>query len=192
MAPKAAGHITYSAADYAAMLKGFEGVIDNQSGTGYAAFAGAGWNQQAFPLAGKTGTASVNGEEPVSWFVGFGPLPDPQYVVVVDINEGGYGVDAAAPVVRNIFNYLAAHPVTAPGIPPDPAVIRSPSPVPLPTAPSTTTTTRSRLDHHRLDHDHHHARGPDRPSKGGVAAGRARAPGTPLTRVRIRWRRVEP
>ena len=141
MAPKAAGHITYSAADYAAMLQGFEGVIDNQSGTGYSAFAGAGWNQQAFPLAGKTGTASVNGEEPVSWFVGFGPVPNPQYVVVCDINEGGYGVDAAAPVVRNIFNYLAAHPVTAPGIPPDPAVIRSLNPVPLPTAPSTTTTT---------------------------------------------------
>jgi penicillin-binding protein 2 len=141
MSPKVAGHITYSAADYAAMLQGFEGVIDNEEGTGYAVFGGAGWNEQAFPLAGKTGTASVNGEEPVSWFVGFGPLPDPQYVVVVDINQGGYGVDAAAPVVRNIFNYLAAHPVTAPGIPPDPAVIRSPNPVPLPTAPSTTTTT---------------------------------------------------
>ncbi len=41
MAPKAVGHITYGAADYAAMLKGFEGVIDNQSGTGYAVFGGA-------------------------------------------------------------------------------------------------------------------------------------------------------
>ena len=42
----------------------------------------------------------------------FGPLPDPQYVVCVVIDQGGFGADAAAPVVRNIFDYLVAHPVT--------------------------------------------------------------------------------
>ncbi len=114
--------------------------------------------------------------------------------MVCDINEGGYGVDAAAPVVRNIFNYLAAHPVTAPGIPPDPAVVRSPNPVPLPTAPSTTTTTLSRLDHDGLDHDHHHARGLSPSSSGDVCGWPARAgtPAMPSDQGSHRRRRGEP
>ena len=141
MAPKVTGKITYSAAEYSALIQGFEGVVDDANGTGYPAFVGSGWNQQAFPLAGKTGTASVNNEEPVSWFVGFGPLPTPQYVVVCDINEGGYGADAAAPVVRNIFNYLAAHPAGAPAVPPPSNIVRSPNPVALPTTTTTTSTT---------------------------------------------------
>jgi penicillin-binding protein 2 len=44
--------------------------------------------------------------------VAFGPLPDPQYVVCVVIDQGGYGAAAAAPVVRHIFDYLVAHPVS--------------------------------------------------------------------------------
>ncbi len=136
----------------------------------------------------------MNGEEPVSWFVGFGPLPDPQYVVVVDINEGGYGVDAAAPVVRNIFNYLAAHPVTAPGIPPDPAVIRIAQPGGAADRPFLDDHLRSRLDHDRPPPARPRPplpRGPDRPD-GRCPAGRARAPGTTLTRLRIRSRQIEP
>ena len=130
IAPKVTGRITYSPAEYAAMMAGFEGVVNQPNGTAYTAFKGL-----DFPggLAGKTGTASVNGEEPTSWFVGFGPVADPQYVVVSVINQGGYGADASAPVVRQIFAYLAAHPETAPGIPPAQNIMQSTSPVPLPT-----------------------------------------------------------
>ncbi|MGP8008862.1 MAG: hypothetical protein ACLPKZ_01190, partial [Acidimicrobiales bacterium] len=46
-----------------------------------------------------------------SWFVGFGPTNDPQYVVLCVIDEGGYGADASAPVVAETFNYLISHPV---------------------------------------------------------------------------------
>ena len=143
MAPKVTGKITYTPAEYAALIQGFEGVIDDPNGTGYPAFVGSSdpWNQQAFPLAGKTGTASVNNEEPVSWFVAFGPLPTPQYLVVCDIDQGGYGVDAAAPVVRNIFNYLAAHPIGVPAVPPPSNIVHSPNPVALPTTTTTSTTT---------------------------------------------------
>jgi penicillin-binding protein 2 len=141
MAPRITGRISYTPAEYNAILQGLEGVIGSPNGTGYPAFTGAGWDDRAFPLAGKTGTASVNGQEPTSWFVAFGPVPNAQYLVVCDINQGGYGVDAAAPVVRNIFDYLAAHPVTPPGIPPATSVMRSTTPVPVPTAPSTSTAT---------------------------------------------------
>ena len=139
VAPKVTGKVAYTPQNYTAMLQGFEGVVNSQSGTAYTAFQGLN-----FPggLAGKTGTASVNGEEPTSWFVGFGPIADPQYVVVSVINQGGYGADASAPVVRQIFAYLAAHPVTAPGIPTTPALVQQNKPIALPvttTTPSTTT-----------------------------------------------------
>jgi penicillin-binding protein 2 len=96
---------------YQPILAGLEGVIDssNPQGTAYQDFEGF---PSSFPLAGKTGTASVvPGQAPTSWFVAFGPLPNPQYVVAVVIDQGGYGAAAAAPVVRNIFDYLVAHPV---------------------------------------------------------------------------------
>jgi penicillin-binding protein 2 len=91
-------------------------------------------------VAGKTGTAdTVAGKEPTGWFVGFGPVADPRYVVVCVIDQAGYGATAAAPVVAQIFDYLAAHPVTAPGIPPTQSVVQNEQPVPLPS--STTATT---------------------------------------------------
>ena len=40
----------------------------------------------------------------------FGPNPNPQYLVLAVIDQGGYGADAAAPLVRNIFNYIVANP----------------------------------------------------------------------------------
>jgi penicillin-binding protein 2 len=141
--PQATGKVTYTSSDYTALMQGFEGVIAKNGGTGYQAFVGSGWNQQAFPLGGKTGTASVNNQEPTSWFVSFGPLPTSQYVVVCVINQGGYGVDAAAPVVRNIFNYLAVHPITAPGIPPVKQDVQATTAIPLPTPSTTTSTTTS-------------------------------------------------
>ncbi|HWF22093.1 MAG TPA: penicillin-binding transpeptidase domain-containing protein, partial [Acidimicrobiales bacterium] len=84
VAPKVTGHVDISPANYQAMVTGFEGVIT--TGTGSQVFAG--WDQAAFTLGGKTGTASVgldahgNPQEPTSWFVAFGPNPNPQYVVV--------------------------------------------------------------------------------------------------------------
>ncbi len=110
-APQVAGHVTISPANYQAILQGFEGVVGNPQGTGYYSFGGAGFPLSTFQLAGKTGTSSTNGQEATSWFVAFGPQPHPQYVVDCVIDQGGYGASAAAPVVRQIYNYLLAHPV---------------------------------------------------------------------------------
>lgn len=137
--PQVTGHVPMSPGNRQAMLTGFTGVVNNADGTaagvpGLASFPGG--------VAGKTGTAdTVLGKEPTGWFVGFGPIANPQYVVVCVIDQAGYGATAAAPVVGQIFNYLAAHPVTAPGIPPAPEVVQNSQPVPLPNlAPATTTT----------------------------------------------------
>lgn len=141
-APKVTGHVAISPANYSAMLQGFEGVVSAKSGTAYADFQGfpASWN-----LAGKTGTASnQQGLEPNSWFVAFGPNPNPQYVVLAVIDQGGYGAQAAAPLVRNIFNYILANPETATVKTPTPS---APATQVTPTTnapagtPTTTTTT---------------------------------------------------
>ncbi|MBV8463326.1 MAG: hypothetical protein JO368_08535, partial [Acidimicrobiales bacterium] len=139
--PQVAGHVPMSPVNRQAMLAGFEGVVNSSEGTAYgvpglASFPGG--------VAGKTGTADTQaGKEPTGWFVGFGPVADPRYVVVCVIDQAGYGATAAAPVVAQIFDYLAAHPVTAPGVPPVAAVVNAHNPVALPAPPTTTTTTTS-------------------------------------------------
>jgi cell division protein FtsI/penicillin-binding protein 2 len=97
------------------ILQGLTGVVDNPLGTAYLPFkANFHHSLAAFPIAGKTGTASnAPLEEPNSWFVGFGPTTHPDYVVLCVIDEGGYGADASAPVVAKTFNYLVDHPVPA-------------------------------------------------------------------------------
>jgi penicillin-binding protein 2 len=141
IAPQVTGHVAISPTNYSAMLQGFEGAISSPNGTAYGAFQGfpTNWN-----LAGKTGTASNSpGEEPNSWFVAFGPNPNPQYVVLAVIAQGGYGADAAAPVVRNIFNYLVTNPINPTPKTPTPANPPSqtaPAPNPPFGTPTTTTT----------------------------------------------------
>ena len=99
-APKVAGHVTISPANYQAMLAGFEGAVQNPKGTAVGGFAG--FPLSTFPLAGKTGTATTNEQQPNSWFVGWGPLPDPQYLIAVVVEGGGFGASAAAPVAPGL------------------------------------------------------------------------------------------
>ncbi len=134
--PKVAAHITYSQANYQAMLAGFEGVVANPSGTAYYDFTGFPLNQ--LQVAGKTGTASQNGKIPTSVFVSFAPATNAQYVVGVVIDQAGYGADAAAPVARQIYNYLLANPITPVATP---AQGSTPGPVSTTTTTSSTTTT---------------------------------------------------
>ena len=142
LAPQVTGHVAISPANYSAMLQGFEGVISNPNGTAYGDFQGfpSSWN-----LAGKTGTASNQaGLSPNSWFVAFGPNPNPTYLVLAVIDQGGYGAQAAAPLVRNIFDYIVANPLSAQAKTPTPASPPSQTaPVPNPPfgTPTTTTTT---------------------------------------------------
>lgn len=74
------------------------------SGTGKGAFIGFPFNSVS--VAGKTGSAEVYGKQSHAWFVCYAPAKNPQYVVVVMIEEGGHGVAAAAPVARKIIENL--------------------------------------------------------------------------------------
>jgi len=144
IAPKVAGHVTISPANYQAMLAGFEGVVQNPKGTAVGAFTG--FPMSTFPLAGKTGTATTNEQQPNSWFVGWGPLPNAQYLIAVVVQGGGFGASAAAPVVRQGFDYLVAHPESPTRLasPTSTASLLPPPPPPVPargTGSATPTTT---------------------------------------------------
>ncbi|MDR2837544.1 MAG: penicillin-binding protein 2 [Azonexus sp.] len=86
-----------------------------KEGTGARAFAGA-----AYEAGGKTGTAQVfsvkSGNKYVagqvrerlrdhSWFIAFAPVDKPRIVVAVMVENGGFGAQSAAPIVRQVFDY---------------------------------------------------------------------------------------
>jgi penicillin-binding protein 2 len=65
------------------------------------------------PVAGKTGTAERPGHADQSWYCILAPYPSPRIVTCVTIEEGGFGVQAAAPAAKTILeayfhNQLAA------------------------------------------------------------------------------------
>lgn len=54
-------------------------------------------------VAGKTGTAEVEGKEPDAWFIGFAPAYDPKVAVAVLVEQGGEGGVTAAPIARRVI-----------------------------------------------------------------------------------------
>ncbi len=75
------------------------------SGTARAAFSTFGPGVEE--VGGKTGTGQTSpNRDNHAWFVGVAPISDPEFVVVVLIDEGGSGGQVAAPVARHILQYL--------------------------------------------------------------------------------------
>lgn len=56
-------------------------------------------------VAGKTGTAQTEqgDREPHSWFIGYAPYSTPKYAFACVIENGGYGKQGAAPVIRDLL-----------------------------------------------------------------------------------------
>ncbi|GAC1319963.1 MAG: penicillin-binding protein 2 [Thermoleophilaceae bacterium] len=85
-----------------AILEGLNQAAEQQGGTSYPVF-------KDFPIkiAGKTGTAQHGaGRADQSWYVALAPYPDPQYVVAVTFETGGFGVETAAPAAKKILASL--------------------------------------------------------------------------------------
>ena len=55
------------------------------------------------PVAGKTGTAQTPYGSDHSWYASWAPAANPRVVVVVLIEHGGFGVQAAAPAAKEIY-----------------------------------------------------------------------------------------
>ena len=112
---QAVRHITIPDAIRAQILPGLAGVVSASNGTGAAAFKG----YTGLPIAGKTGTAQQPPpQEDTAWFVGLvNPDNDPtlpQYVVVVNVEQAGFGGTVAAPIARRIIETLNGNPNPGP------------------------------------------------------------------------------
>ena len=79
-----------------AIRQGLYQAANSPGGTSASVFAG-------FPIkvAGKTGTAEPN---PVSsWYASWAPYNSPKLVVVANVEHGGFGAQAAAPIAKKIY-----------------------------------------------------------------------------------------
>ncbi len=62
-----------------------------------------------YTVAGKTGTAENEKEQPHSWFVGYSNVENPDLVVCVIVENSGAGSEYAAPIAKKIFNSYYDH-----------------------------------------------------------------------------------
>jgi penicillin-binding protein 2 len=79
-----------------AIRQGLYEAANSAGGTSQPVFAG-------FPIkvAGKTGTAEP---DPVSsWYASWAPYNSPKLVVVANVEHGGFGAEAAAPIAKKIY-----------------------------------------------------------------------------------------
>jgi penicillin-binding protein 2 len=67
-------------------------------------------------VSGKTGTAERPPFQDTSWFAGLVPSADPEYVVVATVEQGGFGAETAAPIVRNIMSRIYRTPCEGPDL----------------------------------------------------------------------------
>ena len=61
------------------------------------------FSQLPKPIAGKTGTAENSHGRDHGLFVAYGPVEDPELVVVCIVEQGGFGSTAAGPIVYKAF-----------------------------------------------------------------------------------------
>lgn len=95
-----------------ALRSDLQRVVNGVRGTARTAFANFGPN--VLSLGGKTGTAEIikaaddapEQEVDTAWFVGIAPITSPDYVVAVVVERGGSGGRVAAPVARQVLQYL--------------------------------------------------------------------------------------
>jgi penicillin-binding protein 2 len=79
-----------------AIRQGLYEAANTPGGTSQPVFAG-------FPIkvAGKTGTAEP---DPVSsWYASWAPYNSPKLVIVANVEHGGFGAEAAAPIAKKIY-----------------------------------------------------------------------------------------
>jgi penicillin-binding protein 2 len=84
--------------DLSAIQQGLYGATHSANGTSASVFS-----QFPVPVAGKTGTAQAPTGSDHSWYASWAPATNPKVVVVVLIVHGGFGVEAAAPAAKEIY-----------------------------------------------------------------------------------------
>jgi penicillin-binding protein 2 len=99
--PAPSRHIDISASTRSTIMEGLREAANEEGGTSASVFSG-------FPIeiAGKTGTAEKTNAPDQAWYAAIAPFDHPKYVVIVTIENGGFGVETAAPAARDILSVL--------------------------------------------------------------------------------------
>ncbi len=100
---EATGNVEMTPEARSQIYSGLEGAVMSGSGTAHSAYTA---HTPAWPAAGKTGTAQVNGKADTSVFVGWGPADPgsvPKVAISAIIPESGFGGDVSAPLVMSIM-----------------------------------------------------------------------------------------
>jgi penicillin-binding protein 2 len=98
-------HLRISNETRSVILDGLHRAADELGGTSYPVMGSF-----PIPVAGKTGTAERQGQQDQSWYSVVAPYNDPQIVVTVTVERGGFGVETAAPIAREILErYFNQH-----------------------------------------------------------------------------------
>jgi penicillin-binding protein 2 len=98
-------HLQISNETRSVILEGLHRAADAPGGTSFAVMGSF-----PIPVAGKTGTAEREGQQDQSWYSVIAPYPNPQIVVTVTVERGGFGAETAAPMARAILEqYFNEH-----------------------------------------------------------------------------------
>ncbi len=109
--PEIRGRVDVSPKILKMIRKALRGVVTDKKGTARVL------RNKRLKIAGKTGTAQVarltvreRDIEKIryklrdhAWFVGFAPYDNPEIVVAVLVEHGGFGASAAAPIAKKVF-----------------------------------------------------------------------------------------
>jgi penicillin-binding protein 2 len=105
-APPPRRHVRINPEYRAAILEGLHDAAQSPGGTSYPVFGNF-----RTPVCGKTGTAERPPHREQSWYAVLAPCPNPEIVTVVTMEEGGFGVESAAPAAHTILEaYFHEHP----------------------------------------------------------------------------------
>jgi penicillin-binding protein 2 len=91
------------------IMDGLTRAAMEDGGTSYGVFGNF-----PFPVAGKTGTAERGVQPDQAWYVAIAPADNPQIVVAVTLERGGFGADTAAPVAARMIERHFRLPITPP------------------------------------------------------------------------------
>jgi penicillin-binding protein 2 len=100
-------HLDISSTTRDTIMTGLTRAAMEPGGTSYPVFGNF-----PFAVAGKTGTAQRPNQPDQSWYMVLAPARDPQIVVAVTIERGGFGADTAAPVSARILEHYFKLPIT--------------------------------------------------------------------------------
>ncbi len=100
--PAPSRHVSIAPQNLDAIREGLHDAASQPGGTSADVFTG--WDQGRYPVYGKTGTAQHDNQADQAWYVCFVPDPQRPILVVVTVEQGGFGAQAAAPVARQMLS----------------------------------------------------------------------------------------